>query len=293
MHKYYIYRGGGIGDLVDHYYIAREWRALESIKRDIPNIVVKLITYSANSAAAELHRYNPWLDEWQHFDIYHNHRGQDRLSEFTQGYAPLANSNIVKRYNRDALPLPNIYLNEQEQLLVNALTQRPYICINPFAGLAERLTLDHAHWRQLIDRIIDELAIPVILLGGSWTLINIQSTQNSRLETPMLEQFQYERAGLTNLVNQVSIRVAVSLSIQCDAYIGNYTGTTHPSWIYQIKTYTCVSKAVGRMGPHDLAPYTWDSWPLMFSLPFSRMAILDETASSDEIVNDIIHWLKT
>jgi ADP-heptose:LPS heptosyltransferase len=186
--------------------------------------------------------------------------------------------------------MPKIYLSPDEDKLVKELQSEPYICINPFAGAAERLTLDHQHFKCLIDRIIDELGIKVILLGGNWKITSVYSTFSNRLEDYMTEEFEYERDRLVNLVGKASIRTATALSISCSGFIGNYTGTTHPSWIYQIKTYCCVSSAVGKMGPHDLAPYTWDAWPLMWGLPFSRMAILDENTTQDNIVQDIVQW---
>lgn len=290
MRKFYIHNGGGLGDHIDSYYAARTWRALDKIKSEHPDVYIKAILYSANSAVPEFYRYHPLLDEQVFFDIHNNTNGQYRLPEFAVGYTPLANSDLVKQYNRDDLPMTKIYLSAEEEDIVTSLRREPYICINPFAGAKERLTLTQDHVKTLIDRLIDELHIHVILLGNSWTLTYNHSTPTHRVEETMTEHMDYERSGLTNLIGKISVRVAVALSTTCHGYIGNYTGTTHPAWIFQRKTYTCVSPSVGKMGPHDLAPYTWDSWPLMWNLPFSRMGILGGQNTPESMINDIIRW---
>jgi len=290
--KYYIHNGGGLGDHIDSYYTSRTWRALESIKHDHPEICIKAILYSANSATFDFYKYHPYIDEVVTFNIHNGNDGQYRLKEFINGYEPLANSPLVKKYKRDSIEFPKIYLSEEEKELVDKITSKKFICINPFAGAKERLTLDKEHFKKIIDSIIKETGTTVVLLGGSWRITSVHSTFTNKIEEDIEESFDYEREGLINLVGKASIRTAIYLSTKCNAFIGNYTGTTHPSWIYQIKTYCCVSSAVGRMGPHDLAPYTWDAWPLMFDLPFSRMSILDEHTSQDEIVDDIINWIK-
>jgi hypothetical protein len=290
MKKYYIQSGGGYGDHIDNYYTARTWRALEKLKQDTPDLFIRAILYSANSAVLDFYSYHPFIDEIRFFDIHNDNAGNYRLSEFTEDFMPLANSDLVKEYDRDSLPMPKVYLSPEEKKQLPSLQVEPYICVNPFAGAKERFTLDSTHIINLIDRLIEEAGYSVLLLGGDWKTTSVYSTFANRMEEEMKERLDYERPALVNLIGKTSIRLATELSIGCHGFFGNYTGAVHPAWIYQRKTYCCVSPAVGRMGPHDLAPYTWNAWPLMFSLPFSKMSILDGKTTQDMIVDDAIKW---
>jgi len=294
MQQVYVHSGGGFGDHLSRYFGWPEWRTLKYIKSQ--DIHIKAILYSANSSVPEFYAFNPYLDDIIFFNVHDNANGEYRLKDLSNGLKHISETEEYRELmtkieeQRIVLDEPEIFLSKDEEERWEEIQNTgDYICINPFAGQKERLTLDPKHTVQLIDKIIDTLHKKVVLLGGSWTLTDRHSNLQKKDEQFIEERFEYEREGLFNLVGKTSTRLSTKLSMNACGYIGNYTGPTLAAWIAKVKTICCVAPAVTAAGN---APYTVASWPVLWDLPFNKTIFFSEKTNQEQVINDILKWLQ-
>jgi ADP-heptose:LPS heptosyltransferase len=199
---------------------------------------------------------------------------------------------IPQLYNGTPWKQPEIYLSPAEEQKYNdIIAAGPFVCMNPFAGTPERIAMAEEEYIQLIDRIIDELGYNVVLTGGNH---NRQGLANDGGHStigsdprymPIVEESNYERDKLINLVNKVSIRFATKISMAAQAFVGNFSGPLIAPWCRGIKTVTLIA-------PFEHIEKTSRTcniscWPIASNLPFSKAIYMRDTTSQSAIEQTI------
>lgn len=215
--KFGIALKGGLGDLLLGYLMpGSESGYLAELKAAEPSAFVRCAIMSTASNGADFFSECPWFDEIIFADWDGEWRGfRDRA---LTGYSRIESA--VRTWRQ-----PPIFLKADETGF-----KAPYVVLHPFAGTPNR------DWRgKVIDikRLIDALCdagLQVVLLGGN--SLRRQGRQ-APVSTALTEQFDYERSGLTNLINRASVRLQAYLTTRASCFIGT------------LSSYHCAALAVG------------------------------------------------
>jgi ADP-heptose:LPS heptosyltransferase len=250
---YYIHTGGGLGDVMMDYSTGKAgWGYLKALKERWPRTHTKVMLTSTNAQAKEFVRHNPHIDRIEQYNWQNPHKPWLQLEEKAAGYTSLAafGESLKGTQNELKFTTQPIYTSPQDnQVVGDIVKQGKYILIHPFAGSRERITLTPEDYYTVVDRLVDELSLNVVVVGGTYRQITPQATL-------VEETFDYERSGLFNLVNKTNARVIFCLAQKCVGFIGTWSCYLYPVLLSNIRAVVMWSASVNIPShpcyrPHD------------------------------------------
>lgn len=250
----YLIASGGLGDIFQVYFSnpnrpedievsdrypssdpsqALWFRRLRNFKSRHPDIQVSLVLASHNPNSHELFEYDPYIDE-----IIQKPYSLDLDDE---GYkvweSEKERENNIQYHHKwshyQPAP-PEIYLGPGEKGIIDAVCNSgPFIAVHPGAGLRCRVVVSISDYRKIIGRLIDS-GYKVVVLGKSYK----KSIDN--INEVVYESYEDRRRGVLSLVNKVSARVALALSMRCSGFIGSHSALILAAWYAGIKSVCLV-----------------------------------------------------
>lgn len=204
---------GALGDTIMHYFRKGSvFGRLQDYKRQYPNSIVKVICCSSNSQTIELFKANPFIDKavqlpWQQGCM----KAINRASAGCRGAG--VNSNLGAVWKA-----PRMHVTDEEAKVIIPIKKAgKYVLIHPFASQPGKQPLRIENYPAIIDAIIDKAGYNVVVVGATYKKSFIEG------QPEKVEEFDYERPGLYNLVNKASVRVAVNLARKATGYVGSWS----------------------------------------------------------------------
>lgn len=212
MAKFYIHTGGGLGDMLKHYFWGNHgWKYAKSLKNKHPDIKIKLITTCCNPIGHELFRFCPYIDEVEPHPWVDPNRPWKQLASYVKGYKHLAKV----EYITPSAPT-KIYLSQEDQnTFKEYLPEKDYIVMHPFAGDAIRINLPIEEYFPLAKLLIEKFDYKVVVLGGKSQRVI------GKISRTINEEFPYKANGIINLIDKVNLRVASALTLSASHFIGS------------------------------------------------------------------------
>ena len=215
--KFYIHTGGGLGDMVKHYFWGHlGWKYIESIKDKYPNSKIKLTTTCSNPIGSDIFKFNPYIDEKETYPWHSPNVVWSGLKNKTIGYSNLAEINkTLENKNLIARSPKVIYLGDTDKKdLVKFQPKEKYIVMHPFAGDTIRMSLPIKEYFALAQQYINKLNCKVLIVGGNSQRVI------GKTDRIIKEIFPFEDKGIINLVNKISIRTALRLTQEASCFLG-------------------------------------------------------------------------
>lgn len=280
---------GGLGDVVRCYLRdTHEWGYIPDIKRIFPYVTIKILSSCHNPAVEEFFKYNPHIDSFKEFGWIVD--GWQLFNKYKGSHISL--QDIIKRYKKSRVKLkwtqPFYYTCQEDIEEVNEITQdtNGIIIMHPFTIRKALPIEDFCH---MADRLIDEFGYTVIFLGGTHNRfhnVNLQGKWTQGID--VVEELNYERPGLYNLLNKSNIRVAYKLVELCDGFIGHCSCFNIAAWIHQKKSVV-FSPPCQRLILTTNRDY---AWPLIDNLPWCKNYYSDEWTSSRHVANEAVEFFR-
>jgi ADP-heptose:LPS heptosyltransferase len=215
--KFYIHTGGGLGDMIKHYFWGHHgWQYAKSVKEKYPEAEIKLLTTCCNPVGHNLFKYFPYIDKIESHPWVDPNRPWKGLDKHIQGYKDLARApELLKDPDIVSSPPSKIYLSKEDRKELSLCTpEKDLLVVHPFAGDAIRMKFPVKEFFLVAELLARELGYNVLVIGG-----NSQRVIGAISRT-INEQFPYKAAGVTNLLDKISIRSAVALTLLADHFIG-------------------------------------------------------------------------
>jgi len=238
--KIYLTLGGGLGDVIYDYMGGhRGWDKLESLKKAHPNIKIKVMASTHNPQTLELLKYNPYIDEVEEFGWQTD--GKPLFLKHANGYIDIQQ---IKQIT-STLPskTPKIYLGEEDKQILEQIVGRgSFVFVHPFAGLNDRIPFKPTdQFIKIIDAVIDNTKHNVFVIGAN----HVRANRENPID--IIEELNYEREGLFNLVNkpEANIRLALGLVEKAHSFIGSWSCYSCAFWTLKKKTIVLVPKNLG------------------------------------------------
>jgi len=226
--KVYLTLGGGLGDVFCSYFRGENgWKWLQPLKEKYPHVHVSVLSATHNPQTAELLKYNPYIDSFKEFGWVND--GRSIWEKNANGAVPLIKqqklTEILQGKN------PKLYIGEEDKPIVHEIYNAgKFIFIHPFAGLKDREALATEEYYSIIDYLIDNKGYNVVVIGATHNRTNFNQSFS------MIEEFNYERSGLFNLVNKTNARISMRLAQLADSFIGCWSAFACAFWIQKKKT---------------------------------------------------------
>jgi len=225
-----IYFGllGGLGDIIWGYLKSPEWKRLNAYRCAYPKARIKAIVISHNRQAAELLRFNPYLDE---IDFrYPKREMRDKkwspvqvLDQYSDGFIHYKGLADPKKVDKEQV----LHLLPREKKIVKELSD--CVVVHPFASLPDRIPSPAEKYIPIIDDFINK-GKKVVVLGNSYT------KSFGDYETYQKEEvFDYKRANLFNLVGKTNARVATAITLKASEFVGTWSCYGVTAWLASIK----------------------------------------------------------
>ncbi len=302
MNKVYIPCGGGLGDLIMVYcsnpldqsgqvkegelptsdaWASLWFRRLEDFKKKNPEVRVKVIMENHNPQSKELLKLHPCIDEIEQIP-WQAPKSEDK-NRWLKDYDSYKNIRLVYDYNDYQPCEAKIYMPKEEEDFVKDIDGR-YIVIHPFARGTIREAILLEKYKEIINRLTEH-GYKVIVVGGSYAVF---AEGGHKVE----EKFNYEREGLINLVNKVSVRVSVNLIFKANGFIGTHSCMILAAWAKRIKSICVVPDCDIVMGD-KLQPYRrfWEGDdPTVWGLRqvFNKTIYVKNHQNVD--IDEIVRW---
>jgi ADP-heptose:LPS heptosyltransferase len=215
--KFYIHTGGGLGDMLKHYFWGRYgWRYAKSVKEKYPQAEIKLITTCCNPTGHDVFKYFPHIDVIEPHTWVDPNRAWKGLDKHIRGYQNLALApKILKQQNLASAPPPKVYLgDEDDKELLAYKPKEDFIVMHPFAGDKIRMDWPVEDFASIAKLIAKELGYEVLVLGGRSDRVIGAASRTIN------EKFPYKAPGVMNLVDKISIRTACALAQDAYHFIG-------------------------------------------------------------------------
>ena len=221
---YLLIYGGGFGDVILSY-LMLEAGYIKALKEREPNCKIRVAIMSHNPGAHKI--FEHWLlvdeilfKEWDNNPAeFFRYASEGCTLIGSPGSSQCCDSSrrwvqelcpVLKDFNYEQPPL---YLSPEEQRIANdIISGGNFVAFHPFGGYQPRSWQGKVDIKTVIDNLCDA-GIRVVLLGGSSDRI-VGHTQR------LIEQFEYERPGLVNLVNRHSIMLHSYICSKADRFIG-------------------------------------------------------------------------
>jgi hypothetical protein len=238
--KVYLTLGGGLGDVFCSYFRGENgWKWLQPWKERYPHTKVSVLSATHNPQTAELLKYNPYIDHFKEFGWVND--GRPLWKKNAAGAAQLKNQKAITAKLKGKNP--TLYISNEDKEVVDEIQQAGrFIFLHPFAGLKDREALKPQEYFSLVDRIIDNKKYNVVVIGAT------HKRTNHKESFKMIEEFNYERPGLFNLVNKTNARISMKLAQLADSFIGCWSAYSCAFWIQKKKSTVIIkSKASGNI----------------------------------------------
>jgi len=255
MKEFVVVYNGGLGDIFRQYFCKDDTRETGYIK-DLKHKGHKInaFVFSHSDASYEFIKSNPHIDTIEYSPYIHetitkNDMVKKRFPNIERIYQ---NINILS-WNYEE---PEIYLNKQELDQFQTI-QEPYVFIHPFASnngkdqhICNRVILDIINLNKIIDFLIDELKVNCVVVGKNYTFkMNYYTTE-------IKELYDYKRPGLYNLVNNISVNLAVKLCYNAKMFFGSHSAFSvisdiHKLPILRLLPDNLASRVIENIDPND------------------------------------------
>jgi ADP-heptose:LPS heptosyltransferase len=216
--------GGGIGDCVHDWLHEPEFRKLFGLVTDY-GARTRLIVQCHCAGAEDLFQHNPYVHEvrvesWRPPNL----EDSRRFNEPDGEWIPLSRNDLLFRAGVRAISLqaPQLYLSEDDQrLLGQLLERRPAIVLQPYAGLSDRDGFDPPAIQRLCEALLNlNDQVSILIIGKN----------HERGHKYAREEVLFEHPQVTNLIDQLGIRVAYHLTARCDAFCGAHSNLIRTAW---------------------------------------------------------------
>jgi len=213
----------GFGDIVRTWLMPDSWcGVLENLSKEKK---IHLLVCCHNGNAIQFFKYTPyiiphWIIWKGHSPPYQQIARRIPAKLMTQE----ERASICKKYRYKTT---DIHLSPAENEIFHQITAEPYVVVHPFAGGKNRMPIDPKHYRILIDMLIEQTGQKVVVIGGSFQRHKRFKTIPGR---DINEEFDYERPGLTNLVNKTTLRLPTKLVIASRCFFGNWSAFLCAAW---------------------------------------------------------------
>lgn len=227
--KVYFWVYGGFGDCLSAYRTNREGRGSNSlnkvrwIKENFPRSKTAAIVLSGNEQSIGLFNRNKDFDicKWHptpNINVI-NHRVRSLIRSLAP--AGFTDANEIEDLADKPSFQNKIVLTKKEKDLAKTIINDKTIIFHPFASIQERRVLEPKNSKIIVDEIIGS-GFNVVVVGHSY-MRRIGNTAER-----ILEEWHYNRPGLTNLVNHPTLSnpLVASLITQARAIIGNWSYCT-------------------------------------------------------------------
>jgi len=221
--RIFLVSGGGAGDCVWELLHEQKFFHLKCLKEDF-NAKIRLYVVCHCAGIEDLYVGQP-IDEviheaWRPPSPEENARFGRPDAD---GYLPYTRLDLLQLAGISSLWMsrPQIYLSPEETRFVMAtVANRPCIVCQPYAGLSDRDGFDVA----ALTRLADDLArlnpkVNLILIG-----------KNHERGHKYAPELGIEHPNVTNLIDQIGLRVAWHLVQQCDAFVGAHSNFILTAW---------------------------------------------------------------
>jgi hypothetical protein len=223
--------GGGLGDLIYHYFCKRKWQLVAPIKKAHPEIrIVGVLTCHA-SPAPELIELNP------HIDVVVTHPWYPPKHAREQMWREVLKTEDINTFAGKHKIKPDgqkLYLSKHEQGVYQNLAGKPYILMHPFAGLPHRGCLPHpkdGEYRCFPDYKYIELARRLNDQGFNVVIVGYSEKARggaARIHENFLDVD--EPPGIVNLIDKASLRLSVQLARGARGFIGSHSSMLAAAW---------------------------------------------------------------
>jgi ADP-heptose:LPS heptosyltransferase len=227
--------GGGVGDLWWDWLHEPSFRKLASlVERNGARVRIYSQCHCAG-AATDLFHGHPHVHEvveepWAPPTPELQHRWNTPTAD---GFIPLSRNDLLHDAGVRQLDLqqPQIHLLEGERhLLGQLLTRRPCVVAQPYAGLSDRDGFDVA--------AIARLAAALQHLAPAASLLVIG--RNHDRGHKYTQELCPAAPNLTDLIDQLNIRVTYHLVANCDAFVGAHSNLIRAAWDHRRRTVLVV-----------------------------------------------------
>lgn len=230
--KLYIHDGGGVGDILRCQLQRKKgWGFIEPLKQKFPDVKIRAIITSCNPQAYELIRYHPYIDEKIKLQWKHPHRKWPDRKEYAEdlGYKAIVEVAEELLPECEQAPIPPIYLSDEDRAVVKEIQNAgDYVFVHPFSGEKWRIGLPLEEYPALVDKLIDELGLNVVVVGGTYN--KDYPSGHPKSQKLIDEKFDYYRNGLFNLVNQSNVRVCAQLARKSKYAMTTWSCYARSSW---------------------------------------------------------------
>jgi ADP-heptose:LPS heptosyltransferase len=230
----FVTLGGGLGDVFCNYIRGENrWGFVESLKQQHPQVKIRALCSTHNPQTLEFILHNPHITEA--IDPGWSLHGHDAWNKYVDGSIRLSECRDIKK--RLVFKKPKLYLNRRDQEQITAITQQgSFVLMHPFAGEQHRIAMPAEEYVPLIDELIDKKGLNVVLLGANYTRSNLKQKEQK------LEQLDYHRDGLFNLIDKTNARVIAGLARIQTRFIGTWSAYSCLSWLFGKETHVIIKK---------------------------------------------------
>lgn len=230
---YLLTYGGGFGDVLLSYLIL-ETGYIKALKEREPDCKIRVAIMSHNPVSRSIFEHHPLIDEILYED-WNENRKKEFFRQTSEGCVTIESPGLVENFGlvpgsvqccastkstelhlmlKDlTYEQPTIYLIPEEQKIADDIVScGKFVAFHPFGGYLPRSWQGKVDIKKVIDDLCD-VGVRVILLGGSSDRITDHKQR-------LIEEFDYERPGLVNLVNKHSMMLHSYVCSKADKFIG-------------------------------------------------------------------------
>ncbi len=252
--------------MADYFRDERNWGLLESIKKAHPDCTIKVMASTHNTVLEEFLSNHPYIDEFQNFGWRVD--GYEVWNKFKGNFTYIKDMNLSPYYFK----CPELHLKPEEVVRSEEIQAGGrYVVIHPF-GLRSAMPLEE--WPYLVDGLVDR-GYRVVVIGGTHVRLANETCDKTVTGLTHKEEWNYERVGVVNTVNQEPIRVVLDVLSNAAGFIGGASCFNMFAWINEVKS-------VIYSPPYErqlLSTHRRYAWPLIDRLPWCRNYYADEWQS--------------
>jgi hypothetical protein len=282
--KIYVPTGGGLGDIV-RCYLRDEpyWGYMQSLKRKYPHIIIKVVSTSHNPEVREFFKYVPFI--YDTIELGWMLDGRAVAAAAVPGFTHI--NSVPGLRGMTHIP-PKIYISPEDQQQYDKIVNKgKYVFCHPF-GIRAVMPMDE--FKFMFDELIDKHGYNVVVIGATHNRVSRQGAVGPHDPGGLLnviEELDYERPGLFNLVNKSNVRLAMKLAYTADRFLGHCSCYNIVAWIRGIKSFV--------FSPPDqrgfLQTTRSHAWPLIDNLPWCKNMYSDEWSSPHDAAIQAVEFL--
>ena len=285
MSDIYVPTSGGLGDVARVYLKdERYWGYLKYLKKRYPESKIKILSRCHTPQVEEFFKYNPYIDEFREFGWIVD--GNPLVEKYKNGAIYI--DKILKRHPKMKWEQPVLHLGEEDKAVVENIAKNSYgiIVMHPFAI---RQALDIEEFHYMADNLIDKYGYTVVYLGGTHNRYhNLRLESKFTLGIDIVEESDYERPGLYNLLNKSNCRVGYRLIELCDGFVGHCSCFNIAAWIHSKRSVVFSPPCQRPL----LTSHRTYAWPLIDNLPWCRNYYTDDWGTPRKAAEETIEFFR-